>query len=104
MNLNHVDEKSIKELALMIAINCVRHKGIEEFHRRGSLSREEMKLFNIEVTNKIYTFLWYMFNGSPGEKAALLKITQWSYPGNWDKPVMDEDIVRAVKDILEKRQ
>jgi hypothetical protein len=102
MNLNHVDEKSIKELALMIAVNCVRNKIIEEYHSRGSLSQEDMKKFNVEVTNKIYTFLWFIFNGSQSEKDALLQTVKWSCPHEWDKPVMDENIVKAVKSIFEK--
>jgi hypothetical protein len=99
---NHVDEIKIKELALMIALNCFRNKTIEEYQSSGSLSREEMKIFNVEVTNKLYTFLWYTFNGSQREKDALLKIVKWSYPEQWDKPVMDENIVKAVKLFLEK--
>jgi hypothetical protein len=100
MSLNHVDEKIIKELALMIAVNCVRNGIIEKYNTRRSFSREDMKKFNMEVVNKIYTFLWYMFNGSPSEKDALLKSVNWSYPDGWDKPVMDENIVKAVKHIL----
>ncbi len=100
MILQHVDEKIIKELALMIAVNCVDNQIIEEYRSHGSLSSEDVQKFNAEVTNKIYTFLWYMFNGSAAEKDALLKTISWSYPQEWDKPVMDEDIVKAVKFLL----
>jgi hypothetical protein len=98
----HVDEKIIKELALMIAVNCVRNKITEEYQSSGKLSKEDINKFNTEVTNKIYTFLWYTFNGSQSEKDALLKIVKWSYPDEWDKPVMDDNIVKAVKQFLEQ--
>jgi hypothetical protein len=102
MNFSHVDEKIIKELALMIALNCVSNTTTEEYHSQGSLSAQDIKKFNAEVTNKIYTFLWFMFNGSQSEKTALLEVVKWTYPDKWDRPVMDEDIVKAVKVILGK--
>ena len=81
--------KSIKQTATTISVNCVRNTVIENYHAGivpqsetgdysdvkvvtpfgeiawNDLSRindEEMKAFNIEVNNRIYTYLQALFN------------------------------------------
>ena len=42
---------SLKRLALLIAVNCVRSTVIEDDHAAGKLDDPEMKAFNLEVAN-----------------------------------------------------
>ena len=57
------EEDSLKRLALIMAVACVRNTCIEEFHARPQpqfLSDADMKRFNQEVADKLYTFLHYL--------------------------------------------
>ncbi len=95
-----ISDAYLKRLALLIAVNCVRNTVIEDYHARGSLSQEDMKKFNKEVANKLYTFIRFMFKGTEEEKRALLEAMGLMYPNEWDKPVIDASIRRAVKLML----
>lgn len=53
------------------------------------MSDAEMKVFNQEVANKIYTFLNYMTNKPPEDQAAFLSAMGMMYPRNWDQPKLD---------------
>ena len=46
-----------QDLALRMALHCVRNTVIENYHTQGKISDEEMKAFNIEVANNIFTYL-----------------------------------------------
>jgi hypothetical protein len=93
-------DSHLKKIALIMAVNCVRNTVIEEFHARGSLSQEDMRKLNKEVSNKIYTFLKFLLEGTKEEQSALIKTTGLFYPNNWDQPVIDGNISRAIKQIL----
>ena len=95
-----ISDADVKRLALVMAVNCVRNTVIEGYHARGSLSQEDMKAFNKEVANKLYTFLRFMFKGTEEEQEALLEATGLMYPSGWDKPVIDTSIKGAVKLML----
>ncbi len=97
-----ISDSYIRRLALLMAVNCVRNTVIKDYHVRGSLSQEDMKSFNKEVANKLYTFLRFMFRGTDEERQALLKVTGLMYPSGWDKPVIDASIKGAVKLFLKK--
>lgn len=90
-------DKYLKRLALLMAVNCVRNTIIEDYHARGSLSQTDMKTFNKEVADKIYTFLHFMFKGTLQEAQALFALSEWSYPSEWDQPVIDAFFGRAIK-------
>jgi hypothetical protein len=95
-------DSEIKQIALLMAANCVRNTVIEDYHARGSLSQSDMKVFNKEVSNKLYTFLRFFFKGSAREREALLEVTGLFYPSDWDQPVLDESINKSVKLLLKK--
>ena len=94
-------DKFVSDLAIMMAFNCVRNTVIEDFHRRGSLSPEDLKAFNKQVVDKLYTYLRILFNGSPEEQAALLKVCTTSFPFDWDKPAVDKDLDETIRMTLE---
>ncbi len=100
---NSMSDTFLKRLALIMAVNCVRNTIIEDYHARGSLSQEDMKAFNKEVANKLYTFLRFLLKGSPEEREALLKVASLFYPSEWDQPVMDTEIKGAIKLTLEHK-
>jgi hypothetical protein len=92
----------VKRLALIMAVNCVRNTVIEDYHSQGKLTQEEMKTFNKEVANKLYTFLEYLFNKPPADQQAFLSAMSIMYPTNWDQPKLDTEFVQAVKFLKEK--
>jgi hypothetical protein len=79
-----------------MAVNCVRNTVIEDYHSVGKLSDAEMKIFNQEVANKIYTFLHYLFEESSEDQEAFLSAMSMTYPSGWDKPKLDADLVKTV--------
>ena len=87
----------LKDLALLMAVNCVRNTVIEDYHAQGKLSDAEMKAFNQEVANKIYTFLHYLHNKPIEESQAFLQAMGVMYPKNWDKPKVDRSFVDALR-------
>jgi hypothetical protein len=99
MNLKNAKRKSseAKTLALIMAVNCVRNTVIEDYHSQGKLTEEEMKAFNKEVADKLYTFLEYLFNKPLKERQAFLGAMNSMYPANWDQPALDPDLVKAAK-------
>ena len=100
---NPMSDAYLKRLALIMAVNYVRNTVIEDYHARGSLSQEDMRIFNKEVANKLYTFLRFLFRGTVGEREAMLQATGLLYPGGWDQPVIDPDIKGAIKLMLKRR-
>jgi hypothetical protein len=90
-------ESRLRELALLMAVNCVRNTVIEDYHAQGKLSDAEMKSFNQEVANKLYTFLHFLFGKSPEDQQAFLSAMTMMYPSNWDKPKLDRSFVEVTK-------
>jgi hypothetical protein len=86
----------LQRLALLITVNCVRNTVIEDYHADGKLSDAEMKAFNQEVANKIFTFLHYLFEKPREDEEAFLSAMGMMYPSRWDEPKLDTDFVRAV--------
>jgi hypothetical protein len=84
MSLNNAKQRKseAKTLALIMAVNCVRNTVIEDYHSEGKLTDQEMKAFNKEVADKLYTFLEYLYS---------------MYPTNWDQPALDPDLIKAAK-------
>ena len=97
-----MQKADVKGLALITTVNCVRNTVIGDYHSQGKLTQEEMKAFNKEVANKLYTFLEYLFNKPLEDQQALLSAMSINYPTNWDQPKLDPEFVKAVKCIKEK--
>jgi hypothetical protein len=87
----------VKDLALLMTVNCVRNTVIEDYHAEGKIDDSEMEAFNREVANKIYTFLQFLLEKSDVDRAAFLSVMGLMYPSDWDKPKTDRDFVSAVK-------
>jgi hypothetical protein len=96
---------SLKRLALLIAVNCVRNTVIETYHAAGKLDDSDMKAFNQEVSNKIYTFLQFLFLKPDKDRDAFLSAMGMMYPKNWDQPKADRDFLETVKIVkrIERR-
>ena len=90
-------QASLKRLALLMAVNCVRNTVIEDYHAAGKLDDSEMKVFNQEVANKIYTFLQFLLLKPDEDRDAFLSAMGMMYPSNWDQPKADKDFVETVK-------
>ena len=125
MTKNNI-EKELQDLALMLSVNCVRNTIIEEYHggiypssKTGDYSDvkvvtphgeiawndlarirdEEMKAFNMEVADKVYTFLQLVFNPNQSEedRTAYMKMISLSYPYDWNKPQMNKSILKGIE-------
>jgi hypothetical protein len=92
-------QAELKRLAVLIAVNCVRNTVIEDYHAQGKLNDSEMKAFNQEVANKIYTFLHFLLNKPDEDRDAFLGAMGMMYPSNWDQPKIDRNFAEVVKMI-----
>lgn len=125
----HIAELNLKDIALMITVNCVRNGIIEAFHvglvpktKTGDfsdvtvvtpfgeipwthvsrISDIEMKAFNIQVVNRLYTALSFLLDPAfLPDRETYLRILKWNFPTAWDKPVLDANIVNAVRNASE---
>lgn len=98
-----MSQSDLKRIALLMSVNCVRNTVIEDYHSAGKLSDTEMKTFNKEVANKIYSFLHYIFNETYENKSAFLVAMGMMYPDGWDKPKLDAEFVKSVNLIKKMR-
>ena len=97
------NNKALQDLALIVTVNCVRNTVIEDYHARGSLSQEDMKAFNKQVANNIYTFLVYAFDRPGDEFEKWVSVMgMFYYPHNWDTPEFNEEFEQAIKMATEK--
>ena len=90
--------------AKLITLYCFRNTIIERFHRQGQLSQDDMKAFNKEVLNRIYTFLDCTRNRSKREKDLFLgRLTAEldGYTAGWDEPEFDENLWSGEKNCRE---
>lgn len=113
-------DQQLQDLALVLTVNCVRNTVLEDYHRgkfptshadhdsdihvvgpenalpwseTTRLTQAEMKAFNIQVSNRIYTVLQYLLNPAYADKRkALVQFLNHNYPFNWNKPEMDSDL------------
>ena len=92
-----------EELALHIALHCVRNTIIENYHAAGKISDPEMMAFNKEVVNKIYSFLELVFNPDLKQESdigfrGVQGVTPLLYrPEGWDMPAFDTGLKNAIE-------
>jgi hypothetical protein len=85
-----------------MALHCVRNTVIENYHCRSSISDPEMKAFNKEVVNNLYTFLQIIMNSDyRRERELVLKSNEYApalyyRPEGWDEPEFNTDILEAI--------
>ena len=94
------DGDSFKKLALIMAVACVRNTCIEEFHSRPQpqfLTDDDMKRFNREVADKLYTFLHYLLRADPAERTRFMAHMQTLLPYNWDPPSLYPGMVAVAE-------
>lgn len=97
-----MEESTIEKIALLMAVNCVRNTVIETYHGEGKISDTEMMAFNIEVVNKIYTFLRFYFGTMPkADTEEFMKLVSWFFP-SWNQPKLDEDFMEAVDSSVKR--
>ena len=90
--------------AKLMTLYCFRNTIIERFHERGQLSQDDMKAFNKEVLNRLYTFLDCTRNRSKREKDLFLgRLTAElnGYTAGWDEPEFDENLWSGEKKCRE---
>ncbi len=84
-----------QNIALLMAVTCVRNTIIEKYHAAGKITDDEMAAFNREVANKLFTFMTYM-RGTQEDFNDFIQLVSLNYPTNWDKPELDKDLVGAL--------
>lgn len=97
-------DKWISDMALNMTRVCVRNTIIENFHADGKLSDEDMKVFNKEVADKIYTYLQLYLNPKFQEDGKLLFSSPYftAPPAGWDQPKFDHEFMNAINILKEK--
>lgn len=89
-----MDDEVHKEMAKIVALNCVRNTILEDYHSEGvPIDDKRMKIFMKDVVNKLYTFFKFSSEGNP----EYLKIIDMMSPqySKWDEPELCEDMVEA---------
>ena len=95
-----MENEHLKDLALLMTVNCVRNTVIEDYHANDKITQNEMKDFNKEVSNKIYTFLNYMMGSGKADKEKFMQAMTLFYPINWDKPELDKDFTKIIEGTI----
>ena len=88
-----------KHLALLMAVNCVRNTVIEDYHVKYKITDEDMKRFNKEVVNKLYTFMDYMSNRPNSDWSVFLSGMEIMFPSNWDAPEIDQNFLKLTENL-----
>ena len=91
-----MDDERVKDIALLMTLNCVRNTVIEEYHGDDKITDNQMMNFNIEVSNKIYTFLQYFLNSDDTEYKDFFSLMSMYYPTDWNTPVLDTDFIKSM--------
>jgi hypothetical protein len=98
------DDAFRQQLALVMAVTCVRNTVLEDYHQQGKLTQDEMRDLNREVANKLYTFLTYLFGPPSVERTAFFRAAEQQYPTTWDPPRLDDDFLLAIAIVLGRDQ
>lgn len=91
-----MNDYTVKQIALMIAANCLEKGIVNELNGKGTITDEQKMVFNKQVADGIYTFLLYMLNKPPKEYSALLEELAKNYPENWPLPEVDAHVAGLV--------
>ena len=84
---------SLQRLALLMTVHCVRNTVIENYHANGQLPDKDMKAFNKEVSNRLYTVLLVLFHPKYGHmRSDYLQSLEYAFPYNWDMPRIEEGL------------
>lgn len=92
-----MSEDEYKALALSVTVYCVRNTVIENYHAEGKLSDEDMKAFNKEVADKMYTFLTFLLDKQNNEYEAMMRVLLKYRPTNWDAPKLDQNFLNSIR-------
>jgi hypothetical protein len=93
-------DELLSDLALRMALHCVRNTIIEEYHSRGSISDAEMKVFNKEVVNNLYTCLHVIMNPNYDLEGLLAQeygAAHFYMPHGWDAPELNKSILKRLQ-------
>lgn len=92
--------QTLKQLALMMSVKCVRNTVIEEYHVAGKINDKEMMAFNMEVSNKVFTVLYYLYLKGPDALIATTNALSVYYPQNWNIPEIDKELEYEIEATL----
>lgn len=100
--MNFKSNPEMKHLALLMTLHCVRNTVIEDYHSSGKITDDEIKKFNIEVSNKIYSFLELLTNKDLTEYwSTIINNPKVFYmPTNWNQPRFDKEFKKALESLL----
>lgn len=93
--------QALKDLALRLALHCVRNTIIETYHSEGKLSDTEMAALNKEVVNKLYSVLQILHNPKYEKERQFITQLLW-LPQGWDEPRFDEEFENALEDYRKR--
>ena len=94
--MSHMDENTVRKLALIITANCLRNTPVEKMNSSGSLSEDELKKFRKTMSDRLYTFLLYLLNKPASEYTALMEELSRHYPADWPLPELDNSLTQVV--------
>ncbi|MCY4472722.1 MAG: hypothetical protein OXC07_07900 [Kistimonas sp.] len=96
-----MDEKTVKQLALIITANCLRNTAVEKVRQQAlsdPLSERDLQHLHKAMSDRMYTFLTYLLGKPAREYAALMEELTRHYPTDWPMPELDSTLVQIVGD------
>ena len=93
-----MDEKTVKQLALIITANCLRNTPVEKVRQQAAVPLNEAELQHLQksMSDRMYTFLTYLLGKPAREYAALMEELTRHYPKDWPMPELDKSLVQIV--------
>ena len=91
-----MNEDIVKQVALIITANCLENSVVDTLHDKGVITDEQVRAFNKQVGDRLYTFLLYLLNKPSQQYSALLEALAQKYPGNWPLPELDAHFAEIV--------
>ena len=99
-----MDDTTLRHIALMMTVNCVRNTIIEDYHADGKLSDDEMMAFNKDVHNKIYTFLKNWLGSKGDDLAGFFEAMSLLLPSDWDKAKIDTELSQGINALKRSKR
>ena len=96
---NNMNEDNVKRLALIIAANCIDKSVIETSNNNKEITDDQLKAFNKQLSDKIYTFLSYLLNKPANEYSLMMDAMSKNYPDRWPLPCFDEQLLEGVNKL-----
>ena len=98
-------DPAMERLAVLLVVYSFRNTVLENWHSEWrQFTDERMKVLMKEAVNKLHTALHAVFTGDDATREAALEVLSWQWPAKWDKPELDQSMLRAIEMTKQARE